>query len=98
LDRLADETPDLILLDLMMPVMDGFEFMSRLRDDDRYAEVPVVVLTAKELTADEKELLESQTQKLIVKGPHHREELLRFIRRSVTASHSPRKPAGVSPV
>ena len=46
--------PSLILLDLMMPEMDGFEFLNRIRDDDKLVDVPVVVLSAKELTAEER--------------------------------------------
>ncbi|MBN9681961.1 MULTISPECIES: response regulator [unclassified Corallococcus] len=48
LDVLAanDEQPCLVLLDLMMPVMDGHEFLHRLREDERYRELPVLMLTA----------------------------------------------------
>ncbi|MGH7539886.1 MAG: response regulator [Gemmatimonadota bacterium] len=51
--RLArEERPDVIVLDLMMPGMTGFEVLEELRSDDRTAQVPVLVLTAKSLRAD----------------------------------------------
>jgi signal transduction histidine kinase/DNA-binding response OmpR family regulator len=53
--------PNLILLDLMMPEMDGFQFLDRMRDDKARRDVPVVVLTAKDLTADERAFLAERT-------------------------------------
>ena len=47
-----DEAPDLILLDIMMPEMDGYEVCQRLRSDDRTKEVPVIFLTAKAMKED----------------------------------------------
>jgi CheY-like chemotaxis protein len=45
--------PELILLDLMMPEMDGFEFIAHLRENDSWHAIPVVVLTAKDITAED---------------------------------------------
>ena len=45
LERLADTAPALILLDMRMPRMDGFEFLSRLRADPRWADLPVVIVS-----------------------------------------------------
>ncbi len=53
--------PDLVLLDLMMPEMDGFQFLERLHDNPAWLDVPVVVLTAKDLTADERAYLAERT-------------------------------------
>jgi CheY-like chemotaxis protein/two-component sensor histidine kinase len=60
--------PNLILLDLMMPEMDGFAFLDRVRDDPEWREVPVVVLTAKDLTAPERALLAERTILVLSKG------------------------------
>ena len=55
LDRLATGLPDLILLDLMMPEMDGFELRRRLRDEPAWRAIPIVVITAKDLSAEDRE-------------------------------------------
>jgi signal transduction histidine kinase/DNA-binding response OmpR family regulator len=57
----SNPLPDLVLLDLMMPEMDGFQFLERLRDSAEPINVPVVVLTAKDLTADERAYLAERT-------------------------------------
>lgn len=46
LKKVESETPDLILLDIMMPEMNGYEVMAKLKADDRYKEIPIVLLTA----------------------------------------------------
>jgi CheY-like chemotaxis protein len=52
LDRMATFRPTLILLDLMMPVMDGFDFLVELHANPDWREIPVIVLTAKDLTSE----------------------------------------------
>jgi signal transduction histidine kinase/CheY-like chemotaxis protein len=64
----ANPQPALILLDLMMPEMDGFEFLERVRADARLREVPVVVLTAKELTDQERAFLAERTILILSKS------------------------------
>ena len=61
--------PGLILLDLMMPEMDGFEFLRELRKRPAFVDVPVIVVTAKELTAEDVRILSGQTEQIIAKGP-----------------------------
>jgi CheY-like chemotaxis protein len=69
LDWLHDHArPALILLDLMMPEMDGFEFLDRVRDDDELHEIPIVVLTAKELTESERAFLAERTILILSKS------------------------------
>jgi CheY-like chemotaxis protein/two-component sensor histidine kinase len=80
LDLLAEATPDLILLDLMMPVMDGFAFLSKLRRREDGREIPVMVLTAKDVTADERERLEHQADRVILKGSMRLAELAQQLR------------------
>jgi signal transduction histidine kinase/CheY-like chemotaxis protein len=60
--------PSIILLDLMMPVVDGFEVLERLQQSDQWAGIPVLVATAKEFSADELAQLKRSTEKVISKG------------------------------
>jgi len=74
------EKPDLVILDLMMPEMDGFSVLDALRRDPTTASIPVIVVTAKELTQKEKERLDGQIQSLMQKGDFMDEELLKEVR------------------
>ena len=76
LARVSEEPPALILLDLMMPVMDGFAFLTALRTNPSFARIPVVVLTAKDLTAEERAILDGSVQQILQKGSVDRERLL----------------------
>jgi signal transduction histidine kinase/DNA-binding response OmpR family regulator len=64
----ANPMPDLVLLDLMMPEMDGFQFLDRLREQPERLTVPIVVLTAKDLTAEEKAFLAERTVLVLSKS------------------------------
>jgi CheY-like chemotaxis protein len=61
-------SPAMILLDLMMPDVDGFEVLDALAAHPQWREIPVIVITAKELTAAERERLLQRAQKVIAKG------------------------------
>ncbi|NOJ81974.1 response regulator [Myxococcus xanthus] len=54
LHRMADAKPDLVLLDLMMPVMDGREMLRRMREDDDLRGIPVVVMSAGRISDEER--------------------------------------------
>ena len=70
----------LILLDLMMPEMDGFEFLRELRQRPAFADVPVIVVTAKELTAEDIRILSGQTERIIAKDQAYLTELAAAVR------------------
>jgi len=76
----ANPPPRLILLDLLMPVMNGFEFLQRLRDKPEWRELPVVVLTAKTLDDHERRHLEGQTQRILGKGDSAYQGLTKVLR------------------
>jgi signal transduction histidine kinase/CheY-like chemotaxis protein len=76
----AHPAPNLILLDLMMPEMDGFEFLRELRKQPAFADVPVIVVTAKDLTAEDIRILSGQTEKIIVKDQTYLAELTAAVR------------------
>ncbi len=79
MERIVGEAPGLILLDLMMPVMDGFEFLAILRQHPDYAHIPVAVITAKDLTSQDRERLTGSVNQIIQKGNMDRDKLLRDI-------------------
>ena len=68
LDAVAARMPSLILLDLMMPEMDGFAFLRALRARPEWRDIPVVVLTAKDVTADDRRRLAGQADRVLQKG------------------------------
>ena len=72
--------PSLILLDLMMPEMDGFEFLQKLRKRPEFVDVPVIVVTALELTAEDVRILSGQTERIIAKGQMYLSELTAAVR------------------
>jgi threonine synthase len=74
------EIPDLVILDLMMPELDGFSVLDALRKEPSTASIPVIVVTAKELTKQEKERLEGQIGSLMQKGDFLSDELLEEVR------------------
>jgi CheY-like chemotaxis protein len=87
---LADSPVDVILLDLMMPEMDGFEFLAELRRNVEWKSIPVVVITARDLTAEDRMflngslLLSGCVRSVLEKGKFSREELLNEVRHLVT--------------
>jgi signal transduction histidine kinase/CheY-like chemotaxis protein len=80
LQRLAESRPELILLDLMMPEMDGFEFVAEMRRHEEWKSIPVVVVTARDVTPEDRIRLDGQVKKILQKGATSREELAREIR------------------
>jgi signal transduction histidine kinase/CheY-like chemotaxis protein len=85
LARLREEKPDLILLDLMMPEMDGFQLVAALRQEPGWREIPVIVITARDLDAKDRERLNSGIQSVLVKEMFQPAELVQRIRALVPA-------------
>jgi CheY-like chemotaxis protein len=82
-----DTSPDVIILDLMMPNMSGFEVADALKDDPRTANIPILVLTSKEISIGDRKLLHTKVSSFVQKGGKSaREQLVREIRR-VTHAH-----------
>ena len=82
---LEEQQPLVILLDLMMPVMDGFEFVAQLRKHEKWHSLPVVVVTAKELSEKDRAWLNGNVEKIVQKGAYSRDELLGEVRELVAA-------------
>jgi PAS domain S-box-containing protein len=86
---MATDRPKLILLDLMMPVMDGFEFLAVMRERAEWKDVPVIVVTAKTLTQEDYARLNGSVEQVIRKTSCTREELLERVRQAVQPLRDP---------
>ena len=80
LELLEQTTPDALLLDLMMPELDGFGVLEAVRADERFDELPVIVLTAMDLTMEEMQRLHSRTSYVMQKGTASPAEIANQIR------------------
>jgi CheY-like chemotaxis protein len=85
LERVAEHRPDLILLDLLMPEMDGFEFIAELRTHEECRAIPIVVITAKDLTEEDRQRLDGYVKRILQKGAYNHEALLREVHELVVA-------------
>jgi signal transduction histidine kinase/CheY-like chemotaxis protein len=83
LELLKDHTPSVVLLDLLMPELDGFSVLREMRANPAWRDIPVVVLTSLDLTAEVRRFLEQQAERVLQKGRYTRDELLQEVRDSV---------------
>jgi len=86
LEKVADSAPSLILLDLMMPVMDGFEFVLEVRKVEAWRAIPIVVVTAKDVTEEERRRLSGDVVGLIQRRGMDPDSLLAQLREQVAAA------------
>jgi CheY-like chemotaxis protein len=80
LDAAASRRPDLILLDLLMPEMDGFEFLEELRKEQANRSIPIVVITAKTIAVEDRRRLNGSVERILLKTDFSRGDLLRQVR------------------
>ncbi|MEK7992069.1 MAG: response regulator, partial [Thiotrichaceae bacterium] len=92
LEHLAKKQPDLILLDLNMPVMNGFQFLEQLQKNAYWSKIPIVVLTSQELTNAEKNFLKINTQAVFDKSEQNIQNLLQGLH-GLLDKVLPNKPA-----
>jgi len=85
LERARASTPGLVVLDLMMPEMDGFEFVAEFRLHDAWRGIPIIVVTAKDISDQDRERLNGGVERILQKGAYTRETLLREVRDLVAA-------------
>ncbi len=88
LDIMTTVQPRLILLDLMMPVMDGFEFLAAMRARPQWQQIPVIVVTAKHLSSDDRNRLAGSVEQVLEKNAYSREQLLERVRDAVAACNA----------
>ena len=84
LDCVEQHTPDLIVLDLMMPVMDGFEFVLELRKRPGCRSIPILVVTAKDITAEDRQRLNGHVERIVQKGATSQDDMLQQVRDLIT--------------
>ena len=87
IEKAGSEKPELILLDLLMPVMDGFEFLKIIKANDIWGNIPIIVITSKDLTADDYSFLTSNVDKVIKKGEYTRKEIITRIDTAIKESN-----------
>jgi len=80
LNRLAQNKPDLILLDLMMPEMDGMQFVTEMRRNDAWQNIPIIVVTAKTLTTTDRNQLRGNVERIVQKAEYTPKQLISEIR------------------
>jgi len=76
LEQLAKHRPGIVLLDLMMPEMDGFEFIVEMQRHEEWKSIPVIVITARDLNAEDRARLNGHVSRVLQKGLYTRDELL----------------------
>ncbi len=84
LEQLQEQQPDVVLLDLLMPKMDGFEFIEALQNLPEPPDLPIIVVTAKDLSPEDHRRLNGYVEAIMQKGAFSNEELLARVRRALS--------------
>jgi CheY-like chemotaxis protein/anti-sigma regulatory factor (Ser/Thr protein kinase) len=93
LDLLESEQPAVVLLDLMLPEVDGFELLARIRERRDLRDVPVVVITGRDLTDGDRERFSDNVRDVLQKGKYSREELVAHVRELISEQAAARSRA-----
>ena len=89
IDQLKEIEPDVILLDLMMPEMDGFQFVAALQEHQAWSRIPVIVITARDLSAEDRRRLNSGVQLILLKESFNPSDLVDRVRQLVAKRPRP---------
>jgi threonine synthase len=79
LDLVRQRKPDLVILDLTIPEMDGFSILAELKKDKRTAEIPVMIISGRDLTPDQADFLQRNTESIMLKGNFSGQELVNSV-------------------
>jgi len=93
LDLLESERPAVVLLDLMLPEVDGFELLARIRERRDLRDVPVVVITGRDLTDGDRERFADNVRDVLQKGKYSREELVAHVHKLISEQAAARSRA-----
>lgn len=77
MEKIFRGRPDLVILDLMLPVMDGYKVCNRLKKDEEYSDIPIIILSARDF--EREELEEPINADLFLEKPFNTENLLQHI-------------------
>ena len=88
LEHLEDKKPSLIILDLLMPEMDGFEFVAHLRNNPKWRFIPVVVLTSTKLSTEDQAHLHGYVDTIFKKESYSRDQLLEMVQKQIATTSS----------
>ena len=86
IDLIKKEIPSLIVLDIMMPDLSGFEVIEKLRETEGAVDIPIIVMTSKDLTEDEVQYLRKQTEGVVKKSAFSREEFIETVKRLIESN------------
>ncbi len=85
IEAARSDPPDIVILDLMMPEVSGFEVARALRETARTARIPILVLTAKDLSADDRARLDGEASAILAKSSFSRNDLMAEVRRAIAS-------------
>jgi PAS domain S-box-containing protein len=88
IDAARREIPDLIVLDLMMPEVNGFDVVAALHEDPQTASIPILVVTAKHITAEDRDRLNGYVMTIMEKANFDRDRFIGEVRRAMAGRHS----------
>jgi adenylate cyclase len=97
LERLRESVPDVILLDLMMPEMDGFQVVAEMQKHPAWRRIPVIVVTARDLTSEDRARLNSGIETILTKESFSPESLVDRVRQAVAKRHQPARVSEPAP-
>ena len=74
---------ELIILDLVMPVMDGFEFLKNIKKNKKYSKIPIIVVTSKDLSKEDYDMLKGDVIRIVQKGSYKSDEILQYVNKVI---------------